>query len=388
MKKVASIVLILGLVALVILASSVSVRIWGDKPEVTSYPAELTVRSEMTVAEFGRENRLPNEVLKKVFDLKGKQDLGRRLAEFNLPAAEIKSRVQKASAIEEEFESKNWFKIPVKFAFWFLFLGAIFLRLRKSGVSARVRKGLYLAAVLIFGVFLSADPSPMGTVKDGIVLLGSKGVIFPPRLIAMTVFLAIVLFANKFICTWGCQFGTLQDLIFRLNRDPGERAIIFKQIKVPFVLTNSIRVGFFLLMALVAFLWAADLIGIIDPFKIYKPAMIGIAGALFLAGLLAVSPFVYRPWCHFFCPFGLVGWLVEKMSLYKIQVNYKTCIACESCAKACPSTAMGAILKQDRTIPDCFACSTCRAACPTGSVQFKKGRRESPPAGKFKSGAM
>ncbi len=59
----------------------------------------------------------------------------------------------------------------------------------------------------------------MGTIKDAIALFGAKGVIFPPRMIALTVFLLLVVLANKFICAWGCQVGTLQDLIFRLNRN-------------------------------------------------------------------------------------------------------------------------------------------------------------------------
>ena len=65
------------------------------------------------------------------------------------------------------------------------------------------------------------------------------------------------------------------------------------------------------------------------------------------------------------------------------QVNYETCVACESCAKACPSTVMDAILKRERTIPDCFACGTCISTCPTGSIEFKSGKRNVPPEGKI-----
>ena len=95
------------------------------------------------------------------------------------------------------------------------------------------------------------------------------------------------------------------------------------------------------------------------------------------------SLFVYRPWCHFFCPFGLVGWLVEKVSIFRIKVNYETCISCEACAKACPSTVMNAILKRENIIPDCFACANCIDVCPTGSVSLAAGKRKLPPEGKF-----
>jgi len=79
----------------------------------------------------------------------------------------------------------------------------------------------------------------------------------------------------------------------------------------------------------------------------------------------------------------LVGWLLEKISIFKISVDYETCIACEACANSCPSTVMGAILKQERSIPDCFACGTCMNVCPTDSIKLQAGKRNKPPADKF-----
>ncbi len=314
---------------------------------------------------------------------KRRGDLGKRLKEFTLSEKEIADRVNKALALGVEYESKNWIKIPVKFALWFGFLFFVFRKIGKGRISPKNRKKLYAGAVILFGVILGSDPSPMGTVKDAIVLLGAKGVIFPPQLIAFTVFLFLVWVANKFICSWGCQAGTMQDLIFRINRTGEDRKSVFKQYKIPFAVSNGVRAAFFAAFTLIALLRITDIIDPVDPFRLYKPAALGILGGTFLGGLLVASLFVYRPWCHFFCPFGLVGWLVEKISLFKVQVNYESCIACEACARACPPTVMGAILKQDRAIPDCFACGTCIGVCPTQSVHFLRGRREKPPAEKF-----
>jgi polyferredoxin len=193
----------------------------------------------------------------------------------------------------------------------------------------------------------------------------------------------MVILANKFICSWGCQIGTLQDFIFRLNRDSKDRKGRFGQMKVPFAITNSIRIVFFLLSILFAFAWAMDIVGVIDPFKIFKPQAIGIAGGVFIVLLMVLSLFIYRPWCHFFCPFGLVGWLAEKVSLFRIKVDYDKCVSCGVCSKACPSTVMDAILKQDRIVPDCFSCGTCIETCPTNAISFQYGKRMRPPAGKF-----
>ena len=368
---------------IVVSVSAVSSRLWAGKEELQPENITVTVSEGMTVAEFGKKNDLSRQVLKKVFNLTSQDDLTKQVAGFGMNEELLSKKVNQVQAIQSEQESKNWFKIPLKGLLWIVFLLAVFNLIRKGRITARNRKWIYMAAVGIFGIILGSDPSPMGTVKDAIVLLGSKGVIFPPRLIAFGIFLLMVILANKFICSWGCQIGTLQDLIFRLNRDSKDSKGLFGQVKIPFIISNSIRILFFLILIIVAFFWSADIIGAIDPFKIFKPQVIGIVGGLFIGLILVLSLFVYRPWCHFFCPFGLVGWLAEKVSFFKIKVDYDKCISCRACSKACPSTVMDAILKQERVIPDCFSCGTCMEICPVNAISFERGKRQKPPAGKF-----
>ncbi len=363
--------------------SLVSNHLWAGEQEQIPEGITVTVHDGMTVAEFGKEHVLGRKVLKKVFGLSSPNDLKRQVADFGMSQEQLSKEVNKVLAIQAEHASKNWFKIPVKGGLWVVFLAAVFVLFRKGKIFARNRKWIYIAAVSIFGIFLGSDPSPMGTVKDAVVLLGSKGVIFPPRLIAFGIFLLMAVVANKFICSWGCQLGALQDLIFRSNRDSKDRRGLLRQVKIPFIISNSTRVLFFLMLTLVAFVWAMDVAGAIDPFKVFKPQVIGMAGGIFIALVLVLSFFVYRPWCHFFCPFGLVGWLAEKLSIFKIKVDYDKCVSCEACAKACPSTVMDAILKRDKIVPDCFSCGTCIETCPADAISFERGKRQRPPAGKF-----
>lgn len=375
--------LFLALVAAVVSLSLVSGRLWGGKPEKSPEPRQWVFRQDMSVGEFGQANNLPNPVLKDMFGLRVKSDLQRKLSDYGSPD-QIAALATKKLALAAEHASKNWVKIPVKFGLWFAFLVVVFISLRKRRVTETLRRRLLFVSVMIFGVIMGSDPSPMGTVKDAIHLYGSARAVFPPRMIALSVFLLIVFLVNKYICAWGCQVGVLQDLILRLNQTEKGAAIFGKRFKPPFVLTNAVRVLFLLAFACVALAQGTDIIEPIDPFRIYKPASLALGAGAFIAAILIASLFTYRPWCHFFCPFGLVGWLVEKISLVKISVDYETCIACGKCAEACPSTVMGAILRQDkRTIPDCFACYTCRDVCPTGSVHFSKRRRTPPPQGHF-----
>jgi NAD-dependent dihydropyrimidine dehydrogenase PreA subunit len=370
-------------IIIVISASVTSNRLWSSKSEQQPESISVAIDNDMTVAQFGQKNNLSRPILKEIFNLTSPADLQKQVLDFGMNREQISIKVNQVMAIQAEHASKNWIKISLKGALWVVFLSIAFTLLKKGKIKASNRKWIYAAAVIVFGIALGSDPSPMGTVKDAIVLFGSKKVIFPPRLIAFCVFLLMVVLANKFICSWGCQVGTLQDLIFRFNRDSKDKQGLFGQIKVPFIISNSIRIIFFLALTAVAFLWAFDIVEPVDPFKIFKPKVISLAGGIFLGFILISSLFVYRPWCHFFCPFGLIGWLAEKISIFKIKVDYEKCISCQACSKACPSMVMDAILKQNKVIPDCFSCGNCIETCPVKAISFAKGKREKPPIDKF-----
>jgi hypothetical protein len=245
--KVTVAIQFVSLIGIILTLSFLSTLVWGGKPEEGPVIQEWTIHENMTIAEFGQANNVPEPVLKKALQLDSEDDLRIKIGDFTLSQTEVCARVDKTLAIYIEQESKNWIKILVKFALWIAFLTVVLVLLHRQSLTPRARIGLYTASVVLFGVVLGSDPSPMGTVKDAIILLGSKGVLFLPRIIALSVFLLMVILANKFICAWGCQFGTLQDLIFRLNRDPKDRKGNVRQFKIPFVLSNSIRVLFFIL---------------------------------------------------------------------------------------------------------------------------------------------
>ena len=382
-QPVKTVAFFFALIGLVVVLSLISGRLWGGKTETIPAPGEWTIRDGMTLKEFARANGLPSPLMKELFGLQTQSDFEKRLSEYGT-ADQVKLLVMKKIALAAEHETKNWLKIRIKFFLWFIFLTGVFLLFRRRKALPVLRNSTLFAAVVIFGVIMGSDPSPMGTVKDAIHLYGSAGAVFLPRMIAFAIFLVIVFIANKYICAWGCQVGVLQDLIFRINQTAGRKAVIGRQVKVPFVYSNGVRAVFLGLFTVVAFTWGLDIIDPIDPFKIYKPAYLTLTGAAFVGMLLILSLFIYRPWCHFFCPFGLVGWLVEKAGRVRIIVDYQTCIACLKCVSACPSTVMGAILKQDKkTIPDCFACYACRDVCPTESIDFSTGKRILPPPGHF-----
>jgi len=367
MNKIKPVIYLCLTLSVIYTTSYFSVKLWSEKREEIDHRQELVISGDMTLDEVKIQNNLPIEVLKKVFNLTAKTQLSSPLSEFSDDIKKTEAALLKSLAIYEEHATKNWFKIPLKFVIWFIFMGLMFFMLKKGKLNSNKRRIAYLLSFTIFGIILGADPAPMGTVKDAIALFGEKQVIFKPRMVAMTVFLLTVFLANKMICSWGCQFGTLQDFIFRLNKD---KTTGFKQVKIPFVVTNSIRIIFFICFTSLAFIIPFDIISEIDPFKIYKPQYLTLLGALFISLLCVSSLFIYRPWCHLFCPFGLTSWIIEQFSWIKIRVNSHKCTNCGACAKNCPSTSMQAILGNKNIKPDCFSCGSCIEACSNNAVSY------------------
>ena len=372
------VVLLLGMV---IVGSIISVRLFAPKVDEIEIPKVIVINNDMTLAEIAEQNHIPRPIMKKIFHYSSKKELEKQFSEFDLNPEKTADTIKKQLAIAAEDDSKVWEKILLKFMLWLIFMVLVFYLLKNNAIHTDNRRWFYFGSVIIFGVILGADPAPMSTIKDAIVIFGQAKIVFVPRLIILSIFLLTVIAANKFICSWGCQVGTLQDLIFRLNRE--KNVPIIEQFKIPFTITNTIRIVFFLVFTFVAIFWVFDIIDIIDPFKIYKPAALLPIGMIFVGLILFLSIFIYRPWCHLFCPFGLIGWFFEKISFYKIKVDYRKCVACEECVESCPSTVMGAILKRDKVIPDCFACGTCIETCPMEAISFDSGSRRKPPAGKF-----
>lgn len=356
---------------------------WGNPPEREVEKEHFFTGPGLTVSEYGFKNNIPAPVLVKIFDLKQESDSGKCLKDYNFTQDQLvkSTRVELAQYIEEH--SKNPIRFTIHFMVYLIFMAYIFFLMYHGRITPSKQKWMYLAAIVIFGFGFNANPSPMGPVRDTIALFSNPDDIIHPRLFAILTFLVFVVVANKFICSWVCQLGVLQDFIFRINKPEKGRKVILRQYKLSFFFTNSIRVAFFLIISAVSTLWAFNLVKRIDPFNVFNPAAADLFGGIFIGIILLASLFVYRPWCHLFCPFGLLSWLLEKFSIFKIQVDYQTCTACNSCSKACPSNVMEAILKGKKTVPDCFSCGTCISECPTDSVTFNKGRRHKPPAGFF-----
>ena len=79
------------------------------------------------------------------------------------------------------------------------------------------------------------------------------------------------------------------------------------------------------------------------------------------------------------CPIAWVSGFLNKFSLFRIQLNEKSCITCGKCDKQCYIVAMEpqkySLYKPGLSEPGssftCSKCLQCVASCPNGSLQYK-----------------
>lgn len=242
----------------------------------------------------------------------------------------------------------------------------------RGKISARLRRWWMLGVVLVLGVLMGVMPNAMGSFTHGIFGLLTSGLVFNDYLIGATIVTVVMVLSTRMVCGWACHLGALQELLFRLNRHRQDRRGVLRQVKLPFALTFTVRAVVFVVFIVVAISCAVDLSLPLDPHRLYRlTTMATLPAVITLALTLALSPFVYRPWCHLACPLGLLGWLMERVALLRVRVDRGACDDCRTCVAVCPSDAMAGILDGKRLRPDCWSCGACIDGCPADAVRFR-----------------
>jgi ferredoxin len=259
--------------------------------------------------------------------------------------------------------------------------GLVFLvRLgRPDGSAAADRRVWYprwpyvavlIVAVALCGFALGKSPNPMeGAVKVFKSFVG----LYPSitaKLAAFLFFAVLAVIGNKLVCGWACPFGALQELAFSL---PILRKL--KQRKIPFAVSNTVRCTLFAVVLLLLFGVVGGQKGLVvyhfvNPFNLFnldiETASVGIT--IFIA--LALSLAAYRPFCQLVCPFGLLSWLLERVSVFRVKIDRERCTECGSCIRACPVEAAQGRVAGKLFPADCFSCARCLRVCPENAITY------------------
>lgn len=235
-------------------------------------------------------------------------------------------------------------------------------------------KGLCVPGLNCYSCPGALGACPLGSLQSALAV--RSGVLYVTGFLMLFGFLL-----GRFVCGWLCPFGLLQELLYKipfvrkLKSLPGEKWLR----KVKYVLL----LVFVLLMPLLV----VDDFGEGSPsfckyvcpqgtleggwlLAMTVPALRSSLGWLFawksvLLGIVIVlSLLVWRPFCRYFCPLGVIYGACGKISLFRYAVN-EDCTKCGACSKACPLSIQ--VWKNPNSI-DCVKCGKCRKVCPTGAI--------------------
>ena len=240
-------------------------------------------------------------------------------------------------------------------------------------------------AVCVPGLNCYSCPAASGACPIGAfqAVVGSSKFRFSYYITGTLILLGVLL--GRFICGFLCPFGWFQELLHKL---PTKKLSTRKLRPLTYLKYAVLLVMVVLLPAL-----AVNEVGMGDPFfckylcpqgvlegaiplSLTNAGIRAALGTLFtrkLSILLAVavlSVVFYRPFCKWLCPLGAFYALLNKVSLFQMQVDPNKCISCGKCAKACQ---MDVDITKTPNHTECIRCGMCVRACPTHAVAFRYG---------------
>ena len=240
-------------------------------------------------------------------------------------------------------------------------------------------------AVCVPGLNCYSCPAASGSCPIGALqaAVGSPQYRFSYYIVGFLLLLGMLL--GRAICGFLCPFGWLQELLHKI---PTKK---FSSQKLKPL--RYLKYGILVVMVCMLPVLAANDVGIGDPFfckylcpqgvlegaiplSLVNPSIRAALGKLFswklsiLLTMIVLSVLFFRPFCKWLCPLGAFYALLNRMSLFRMQVDRDKCVSCGKCAKACK---MDVDVTKTPNHTECIRCGMCARACPTCAVHFRYG---------------
>lgn len=261
----------------------------------------------------------------------------------------------------------NQLFISEKYGLALLLILILIALLSASKMKRQYRIVMMLVAFIIFGgIVIGVHPSPVcATTKPF-----TEGMRTP--FLAMLIFVgAFTLIANKSFCSTSCPGGALQELLYWLPIVKKGNHLK----KIEFKYSNTVRVSVALLFLVVFFTASFSIFEYINYFELFHwvvPAdtLLLVTLGVSIVGFSALSLFIYRPFCYFLCPMGLVTWVLEQFSISRIKLDSEKCTSCNICLHKAPCPSVKGILEVKKVRGDCHLCGECIDVCPEDALNF------------------
>lgn len=203
---------------------------------------------------------------------------------------------------------------------------------------------------------------------------------FDFSLYVVGIILAVGAVLGRWVCGFLCPFGLIQEIIAKIPVPKVKlpKALTYVKYVVlvlfvlvfPVVITNYAGVG---KPTFCEFICPAGTLEGGIPLLLMRPDLAQAIGALFslkaaiLLGTLVGCMFIPRFFCKLLCPLGAIYGLLNKVSLYHLNVDKEQCVHCGKCAKICP---MDVDPTKTPNSCECIRCGNCASQCPTKAISL------------------
>ena len=389
-KSILMVVLVAAVLPIAIAMASMNT---ADKGPLDGSTAEI--RGRMTLADIEKSYQVPaaylierlnlpagtslHEPLKELKDRHNfaMEDVQALVREYRAGKNEARAPATVASGVPkagEEAEHREHgqeaFPAPLILALYGLSCIVMLFLLRKNRVGPNVRLAVLTGALLIFGVLFQSQVEPVRALVQFFQALGMDRFGIWDTLLVAGAFTLMTLVGVKLVCGWGCPVGALQELLYHLPLFAGIRKKRF-----PFRLSNGLRISLFIMFLIFVFGWVPgfrdqSIYRYMNPFKLFEWNF-RMTAPIVVAIIFALSAMQYRIYWLWICPFGLLSWLLQDASVFRVRVDRATCIDCGKCVRACPTDAAKGIYEGKAIKVDCFSCGRCLKACPNGALRYE-----------------
>lgn len=179
------------------------------------------------------------------------------------------------------------------------------------------------------------------------------------------------------VCGFLCPFGLVQDLIYRIPFFRKRKNLPLHKI------LRFLRYAFLLLFVIIFPIALVDEFGFGLPWfcKYVCPSgtllagiplvagnemLRGAVGVLFswkmsiLIAVILLSLWVWRPFCKYVCPLGVIYGAFNRVAIYKFHVDKSKCTECGACRRACKADIK---VWHNPNSSECVRCGECVNAC-------------------------
>ncbi len=193
--------------------------------------------------------------------------------------------------------------------------------------------------------------------------------------------LAVGVLFGRAVCGYICPFGLIQELLYRIPAPKKRLWKGFTYIKyilfilfvllLPVIYTNDLGMG---APAFCEYICPAGTLEGGLPLLAAHPQLRRVVGALFSvkACILVVTligcVIICRFFCKVMCPLGAIYGILNKISIYHMEVDEAACISCGKCQTVCP---MDVNPSKTPDSTECIRCGKCTVRCPKEALSLK-----------------